>query len=288
MPPIHRRRPDQVFLREQGRRIRRGLECTPFEQLSVEARRSAVGSNPLGIIDVLLTDFDRTLVWLFQDSTRQRDAYQDIRAVCTAWGVPVAIGAQAGRDPYDLWTCSYRWALANAQPPEAEALNEAIASHLSPHEISAAADAILFEGVWDVLEHLSARDIPVAVVSNNAAEAVSQALKANQAEGLVACVLGRDPSRRLRDLKPSPVLLKQALQELSRTTDSALFVGDSITDMLAGRAAGVRSIGVQRHSRASEPDLTAAGATHLLDGFAELTAFFEAGEQVCFPVAGSS
>jgi phosphoglycolate phosphatase-like HAD superfamily hydrolase len=45
--------------------------------------------------------------------------------------------------------------------------------------------------------------------------------------------------------------------------------------MLAGRAAGVRSIGVQQHSRASEPDLTAAGATQVLNGFADLGALLQ-------------
>ena len=234
-----------------------------------------MGSNPLSVINALLTDFDRTLAWLFQEPTREREAHNDIQSVCTAWGIPIAIGSTADHDPYDLWANSYRWALANTQPSKAEALNEKIASCLTAHEVNAAADASLLEGVWDVLEQLSAHHIPVAVVSNNAAEAVWQTLKANQAEGLVTCVLGRDPDRRLRDLKPSPVLLAQALNELGSTPAEALFIGDSITDMLAGRAAGVRSIGVQQHSRASEPDLTAAGAAQVLNGFADLGALLQ-------------
>ena len=232
-----------------------------------------MGWNPLGVVDALLTDLDRTLLWLFKEPAREREAYGDILQMCSARGVPVALRSAADCDPYDLWADSYRWALANTPPSRAEALNGAIAARLVAHEVSAAAEARLFEGVWDALEQLSAHQIPVAVVSNNAADAVWLALKANQAEGFVACVLGREPSHRLGDLKPSPVLLTQALDEVGCPPERAIFVGDSTTDMRAGRAAGVRSIGLRRHSRTSGSALTAAGAAHVLDDFADLRAF---------------
>jgi phosphoglycolate phosphatase len=243
--------------------------------LALEQGGSAVKPAPLGSLDALLTDFDRTLVWLFEDRAREQEAHRDVWTLCNTWGVAGTVRLIAGIDPYNLWTTAYRW-LARLRPKDAETLNEAIASCLTAHELSAAGDVPLLEGVRDVLEQLDMLGIPVAVVSNNAAEAVWQALKANHVEGLVSHVLGREPGRRLSDLKPSPALLQEALTRLSCDAERALYIGDSISDIDAGRAAGMPTAAVRRLSQSSDAELTSAGADRLLTGFRDLASLLEA------------
>jgi phosphoglycolate phosphatase len=220
-------------------------------------------------VDALLTDFDRTLVWLFEDQLQQREASEDLLAICAARGVPASIRDAAG-DPYDLWTEAYRWMLVSSEPAEAEALNHTIAWRLAAHELRAAGSAKLMDGVEATLERLHTLGIPVAVVSNNATEAVWRGLKTSNIEGLVTGVLGREPGCNLHELKPSPVMLHDALAMLDCAPERTLFAGDSVTDMAAGRAAGIPTVGVLRHSRARRPDLAAAGAKWVLAEFGDL------------------
>jgi phosphoglycolate phosphatase len=225
---------------------------------------------------LLLTDFDRTLVRLFEDRSRQREACQDLLAVRARHGIPVPPGPDpAAGDPYDLWADAYRWMLASSSQAEAELLNGAIAACLDVHELGAAASANLLSGVGSTLQRLRELRIGVAVVSNNSADAVWQALKANMMEGFVTMVFGREPGCDLATLKPSPALLVSALSELDVAPERALFAGDSISDMVAGRAAGVPAVGVLGHSRVTREALLAAGAGQVVASFAELEPLLE-------------
>jgi phosphoglycolate phosphatase-like HAD superfamily hydrolase len=224
-------------------------------------------------VDAVLTDFDRTLVWLFEDRRRQWEACQDLLAIRADWGVPAPPGPDpADSDPYDLWADAYRWLVASAPARDAESLNDRIAACLAAHEVEAAASVGLLAGVGTTLRRLREQGIPVAVVSNNPTDAVWQALKANQVEGLVPAVLGREPGGDLKRLKPSPAMLRQALSMLDRAPERAVFAGDSVTDMAAAQAAGVPAVGVLGHSRARRSQLTAAGARWVVPGFADLEA----------------
>jgi HAD superfamily hydrolase (TIGR01509 family) len=222
-------------------------------------------------VDLLLTDFDRTLVWLFEDRSRQREACQDVLAVRSRHGIPVPPGPDpAAGDPYDLWADAYRGMMASSSRSKAESLNSTIAARLDVHELGAAASVRLLTGVGRTLRRLRDMRIRVAVVSNNSTDAVWQALKANEMEAFVTTVFGREPDCDLATLKPSPFLLSKALAEFGVAPSRALFAGDSITDMVAGQAADVPTVGILGHSRVGREALLAAGAGQVVDTFAEL------------------
>ena len=227
-------------------------------------------------VDLLLTDFDRTLVWLFEDPSRQREACQDLLAVHAERGIPVPPGPDpAGGDPYDLWADAYRWMLASSSRAEADSLDATIAARLDVHELGAAASARLLTGVGSMLRRMRDLRIRVAVVSNNSTGAVWEALKVNEMEGFVTLVLGREPGCDLATLKPSPAMLRSALTELDVAPGMAVFAGDSITDMIAGQAAGVPTVGVLGHSRVTRDALLAAGAGQVVATFADLGPLLE-------------
>jgi phosphoglycolate phosphatase-like HAD superfamily hydrolase len=70
----------------------------------------------------------------------------------------------------------------------------------------------------------------------------------------------------MADLKPSTVLLDAALAASGSTLQHACFVGDSPTDMMAGRSAGMFTIGVVTGT-ATTQELLGVGADLCIDAF---------------------
>jgi phosphoglycolate phosphatase-like HAD superfamily hydrolase len=112
----------------------------------------------------------------------------------------------------------------------------------------------------------------VVIVSNNATAAVERVIKENGVERFDQHVIGREfRYEMVGNLKPKPNLLVKALRRSGHEPDAALLVGDSVDDMRAARAAGIRlMVGVLDHSTASRWQLRRAGATHLMRMFGDL------------------
>jgi phosphoglycolate phosphatase-like HAD superfamily hydrolase len=71
------------------------------------------------------------------------------------------------------------------------------------------------------------------------------------------------------DLKPAPDLVLRALASAGVDPPGAVFVGDSVTDVLAGTAAGVPVVGL--HEAADRrAELAAAGAVAVVADIADL------------------
>jgi phosphoglycolate phosphatase-like HAD superfamily hydrolase len=89
--------------------------------------------------------------------------------------------------------------------------------------------------------------------------------------GLDTCfttVVGID---RVRNGKPHPEPVLLALRELGVPGDQAVLVGDTVDDIVAAAASGVRAIGVTTGSSPREA-LLQAGAAHVVDRIDELLA----------------
>jgi HAD superfamily hydrolase (TIGR01509 family) len=227
--------------------------------------------SQLGPIDVVLTDFERTLAQLFEEPDREREVYEAVWDIYAHHDLPLETRRAAGESPYSLWTEAYWWMKEHAHPDSAEAVSQAVAARLSQYELEAAGSVRLFKGVRSVLRRLRTLGIPVAVVSNNSTEAVERALEVNRVEGLVVRVFGRRPDLRMEDLKPSPALLLEALKRVGCAADGALFVGDSVVDMAAGRAAGIGlTVGLFHHSTSSKAELRREGAHLVLSRFTDI------------------
>lgn len=98
-----------------------------------------------------------------------------------------------------------------------------------------------FDGVRTTLESLHRRSVPLAIVTSKARRGVEMGMEAC---GLEPCwfraVVTADDVERP---KPHPEPVLRALRELEGSPDpaTAIFVGDSIHDLRAGRAAGVKT-----------------------------------------------
>lgn len=118
---------------------------------------------------------------------------------------------------------------------------------LTAAEVKAAATAAPTPGTDALLTVCAAAGLPVAVVSNNAADAIEAYLERHDLRHLVDVVEGR-PEHDPTLMKPHPDLLRRALEHLDVPAEAAVFVGDSTTDIDAGRRAGVRTIGYANKS----------------------------------------
>ena len=101
----------------------------------------------------------------------------------------------------------------------------------------------------DALRYL---DAPLAVVSSNQQATVDAVLEHFDLAGQFEVTYGREPSiASLSRKKPSPYYIERALEDLGAET--ALFVGDNESDVLAADNAGIDSAFVRRpHRRSAE------------------------------------
>ena len=92
-----------------------------------------------------------------------------------------------------------------------------------------------YPGVIDGLEMLKAKGIPLAVITNKAEAFTLPLLEMTGLAGYFVVVVGGDV---LPKNKPDPMALVWACGRIGVSPAHALFIGDSINDLKAGRAAG--------------------------------------------------
>lgn len=190
--------------------------------------------------ELVMFDLDGTLVDSVPDLTAAVDAML-VEQQCPP----------AGEDKVRLWVGNgaavlVRRALADTEGVKEEAVCDAwqTASHkrflhhygrLSGHY------SRLYPGVKEGLQLLADAGVPMALVTNKPAEFVPHLLSDLGIDGYFGNWLGGDS---LPQKKPDPAPLQFLLKAQLVDPVRALMVGDSRTDMQAGKAAGVATLGV--------------------------------------------
>jgi phosphoglycolate phosphatase-like HAD superfamily hydrolase len=143
-------------------------------------------------------------------------------------------------------------------------LTRAVADTCRDAETAAVATARATPGAEDLLQAAHATDRRVVIVSNNASTAVETYLRRHGLTSYVHAVAARFDGMSPRLLKPHRFLIERGLATVPARPADALFIGDSVTDVEAGQAAGAPTIGYAnkpgKHQR-----LTAAGADAVID-----------------------
>jgi len=214
--------------------------------------------------DVLLFDFEGTLVdfqWNLHDGAQAAKAEL----------VRLGFDASSWKDNYAL--------LRN------NAVLHAVPRGLDKREVLHAIDAIydhydrdalsrwsLLPGVKALLLSLrNEKKVKLGLVTNVGKKAIEEALTKLGLAGLFDVVITRND---VELLKPNGEGIRIAIEKLASDHSSTLFIGDSVTDVLAARDAGVKVAIVQ----GGESDLTslgAAGPTYLWSGIGELKVLYE-------------
>jgi HAD superfamily hydrolase (TIGR01549 family) len=109
-------------------------------------------------------------------------------------------------------------------------------------EVEAIVTARPTAGAHDLVRAWSQTSRPIAIVSNNSTVAIEAYLERHRIRTLVTTIAARTTAD-VAELKPNSYLLNEALRTLGLTSNGPVFVGDSVTDMMAARTVGMTSVG---------------------------------------------
>lgn len=118
-------------------------------------------------------------------------------------------------------------------------------------------DPPLFPGMAEVLRAVAGAHT-VAVITSNSADVVWRVLEACDLASAVAAVHGGDEAGSKREK------IERAAARLGLAPDDAVMVGDTVGDLVAGRAAGCRTVAVTWGYQPREL-LAAEGPDHVVD-----------------------
>ena len=124
----------------------------------------------------------------------------------------------------------------------------------------------LFPHVLETLKALHDRGLQLAICSSRGRPTLEGFVKSFHLEHYVSMVVS---SNDVEHHKPHPEPVQKILAALGIAPEEAVVVGDANYDILMGRAAGCRTVGVSYGNQTAD-DLRAAGADHLIDDFADL------------------
>jgi len=124
----------------------------------------------------------------------------------------------------------------------------------------------LREGSKDFLSALKTKRIKTGLVSNVGRKALEKALPKLDLRPFLNVVVSRND---VQYMKPSGEGLSLALSRLRVIGDKALYIGDSLDDIQAAKAAGVKVI-IIMGKKSSKTELLSAGPDQLIYHFKEL------------------
>lgn len=157
-----------------------------------------------------------------------------------------------------------------ARTSESEVIESLLAEYRLFNVANHDAMARPFEGVRDVIAELRSRGYAIGVVTSKSRELACRGLSLCSLDGLIdESVFLEDTERH----KPQPDPISRGLEKLKALPSQAAYVGDSRFDIIAGRAAGVRTIAAlwgpaPRHELERErPDFYANDFAGLLEIF---------------------
>jgi phosphoglycolate phosphatase-like HAD superfamily hydrolase len=217
---------------------------------------------------LLLTDFDRTLVYFYRD-TSLLSVLQSTVVELYARVLDIEV-ENLSPDGYLAWHQLHERALLELSPDASGALNAAAERLVTHFEIELARTVELLPHVDSTVEALAKRGIELGIVSSNSARAIEVALARYDLSRHVNYVGGRPLPFEPRYLKPSPYQLEQAIDVLRPEQTACWYVGDDPIDVLAGKSAGLGTIAVAS-GRHTASELEAVGADYVFESFADLT-----------------
>jgi phosphoglycolate phosphatase len=188
--------------------------------------------NLLDELDAVLFDLDGTLL------DTARDLVYALHLICAQEEQPAPALELASRYVSTGAIGLVRLAFGDQDPAREDALRQRLvnvyAQNLCVHTAP-------YPGIMAVLDELDQREIAWGVVTNKMLYLADPILEHLQLRQRCATLIGGDSAARN---KPHPDPIQLALQQLGVAPDKAMYVGDHEKDVLAGRAAGTRTVAV--------------------------------------------
>ena len=181
---------------------------------------------------VVLLDFDGPICSVFAGYPSARAVIATLRALEAA-GFDVPPEWLKLEDPHRLLV------EVATQVPEAVGIAE---DALTRSEVQAVDSAQITAGVTDLIDQITDRGQQWAVVSNNSAESIARFCTRKDFARTPSLTVGRSKGEP-HLMKPNPYALLHALKLLRTPARDAVFIGDSVSDIQAGKAVGIPTVG---------------------------------------------
>ena len=127
------------------------------------------------------------------------------------------------------------------QPEEFRKIRASFYGFFEEMEAKAAKTVSLYPGAVNTLTELRSKSLKLGLVTNNSRSATNLTLKRLNLQQLFDAVVTRDDCE---DMKPSATPILKVLSELHVPREAAILVGDGVMDVMAAKAAGIRSVAV--------------------------------------------
>jgi HAD superfamily hydrolase (TIGR01549 family) len=204
---------------------------------------------------LLLLDFDGPVCSVFAGYPAHQIAAELVTEMRKA-DANLAASLTGETDPMEV----VRTAASSTSP----GLVDHIDRQLCEAELLAVESATLTAGIVELLESAQDRGMRIGIVSNNSRDAILKYLERSGLAQHLAFVIGR-PLGKPGLMKPEPFLLLQGLALGGSDPSEACFIGDSVSDIVAGRAVKVMTIGYA-NKPGKEDRLREAGADLVVTG----------------------
>jgi phosphoglycolate phosphatase len=135
------------------------------------------------------------------------------------------------------------------------------------YESALAARSALFPDMDETLQALERDGVQWGIVTNKIARFTDPLVQALGLHRRAACVVSGDTTPHP---KPHPAPIEHALQLAGRVVSEAIYVGDDLRDVQAGRAAGMRTIAAAYGYLGDAVPVDQWGADHVIHRPAEL------------------
>jgi HAD superfamily hydrolase (TIGR01509 family) len=200
---------------------------------------------------VVLLDFDGPICSVFA-------SYPSVRAVITTLRALEAAGFDIRPEWRNLEDPHRLLVEVATEIPEAVGIVE---DALTRAEVHAVDSALITSGVTDLIDQVTSRGQQWAVVSNNSTESIRQFCTRKDFARIPSLTVGRLKGQP-HLMKPNPFALTHALKVLKTPTRDAVFIGDSVSDVQAGRALGIATIGYA--NKPAKPSLLEAALADIV------------------------
>ncbi|MED5608591.1 phosphoglycolate phosphatase [Pseudomonas sp. JH-2] len=142
----------------------------------------------------------------------------------------------------------------------------------------------VYPGVVDTLKWLKKQGVELALITNKPERFVAPLLDEMGLGKFFRWIVGGDT---LPQQKPDPAALLFVMKAAGVAPGEALFVGDSRNDVLAAKAAGVRSVGLTYGYNHGRP-IAEEQPSLVLDDLRQLLPCFDPGKAIVLPDDGSN
>jgi len=146
--------------------------------------------------------------------------------------------------------------------PEQPGFDALRAEFLALYEAGLCVDTRLFDGIAALLDDLDSAGRRWGIVTNKIARFTGPLARALDLDRRAACIVSGDSTPHA---KPHPAPLLHAAAVARQPVTSAIYVGDDLRDVQAGRAAGMTTVAVRYGYLGESTPIEDWGADHIAD-----------------------